>query len=126
VRDWHGGGRRRREDVAGLKNVVAWATDPSIAENPCVPQVIEVPRFDLDARNVGDALALLRAVPTEFTKLVFWDPQFRQLLDEQRYGNEGINRGKRRKQLPAMSPKFIASCNAEIRRITVPSGYCCR
>jgi site-specific DNA-methyltransferase (adenine-specific) len=126
VRDWHGGGRRRREDVAGLKNVVAWETDPSIAGNPCVPQVLEVPRFDLDARNVGDALALLRAVPTEFTKLVFWDPQFRQLLDEQRYGNEGINRGKRRKQLPAMSPEFIASCDAEIRRITVPSGYCCR
>jgi site-specific DNA-methyltransferase (adenine-specific) len=57
---------------------------------------------------------------------VFWDPQFRQLLDKQRYGNEGINRGKRRKQLPAMSTEFIASCDAEIGRIIVPSGYCCR
>jgi site-specific DNA-methyltransferase (adenine-specific) len=86
----------------------------------------KVPSLELDRRNVGDALDLLRAVPTEFTKLVFWDPQFRQLLDEQRYGNEGINRGKRRKQLPAMSSEFIASRDAEIERITVPSGYCCR
>jgi site-specific DNA-methyltransferase (adenine-specific) len=126
VHDRYGGGHRRREDVAGLKNVVAWESDPSLAENPSVPEVPKVPRFDLDARNVGDALALLRDVPTEFTKLVFWDPQFRQLLDRQRYGNEGINRGKRRKQLPAMSPQFIASCDAEIGRILVPSGYCCR
>ena len=35
-------------------------------------------------------------------------------------------RGKRRKQLPAMSPEFIASCDAEIGRIIVQSGYCCR
>jgi hypothetical protein len=87
---------------------------------------VPVPRFDIDARNVGDALALLREVPTEFTKLVFWDPQFQQLLDKQHYGNEGLNRRKRRKQLPAMSADFIASCDAEIGRITLPSGYCCR
>jgi hypothetical protein len=107
------------------KNVVVWESDPSLVEKPSVPQMPKVPCFELDRRNVGDALDLLRAVPTEFTKLVFWDPQFRQLLDEQRYGNEGINWGKR-KQLPAMSWEFIASCDAEIGRITVPSGYCCR
>jgi site-specific DNA-methyltransferase (adenine-specific) len=126
VHDRHGDGHRRREDVAGLKNVVAWENDPSVAENPSVPQVPKVPRFDLDARNVGDALALLRAVPTEFTKLVFWDPQYRQLLDKQRFGNEGRNRGQRRKKLPAMSQEYITSCGAEIGRIMVPSGYCCR
>jgi site-specific DNA-methyltransferase (adenine-specific) len=121
--DRHGGGHRQREDVAGPKNAAAWQSDPSTAENP---SVLKVPRFDLDARNCGDALDLLRAVSTEITKLVFWDPQFRQLLEEQRYGNEGINRGKRRKQLPAMSPEFIASCDAEIGRILMSSGYCCR
>jgi site-specific DNA-methyltransferase (adenine-specific) len=117
---------RRREDVAGLKNVVAWESDPTLAEKSFVPQVLKVPHFDLDAANVGDALDLLRAVPTEFTKLVFWDPQYRQLLDEQRYGNEGINRGKRRKELSPMSREFISSCDAEIGRIIVQSGYCCR
>jgi site-specific DNA-methyltransferase (adenine-specific) len=111
---------RLREDVAGLKNVVALESDPSARHVP------KVPRFDLDAANVGDALDLLRAVPTEFTKLVFWDPQYRQLLDEQRYGNEGINRGKRRKELPPMSLEFISSCDAEIGRIIVQSGYCRR
>jgi hypothetical protein len=111
---------RRREDIAGLKNVVAWESDPSVRQVP------KVPHFDLDAANVGDALDLLRTIPIEFTKLVFWDPQFRQLLDEQRYGNEGINRGKRRMELPPMPSEFIASCDSEIGRIIVPSGYCFR
>jgi hypothetical protein len=44
-------------------------------ENP-VPEVPKVPRFDLDVRNVGDALALLRTVPTALIKLSFWDPQY--------------------------------------------------
>jgi hypothetical protein len=117
---------RLREDVAVLKNVAALESDPSVVGKPFGPQVPKVPRFDLDAANVGDALGLLRPVPAEFTKLVFWDPQFRQLLDEQRYGNEGIDRGKRRKELPPMSPEFISSCDAEIGRFIVQSGYCCR
>jgi site-specific DNA-methyltransferase (adenine-specific) len=124
VHDQHGDGHRRCEDVAGL-NVVAWESDPSIAENP-VPEVPKVPRFELDVRNVGDALALLRTVPTASIKLSFWDPQYRQLLTKLAYGNEGINRGQRRKKLPAMTPELIASCDAEIARITVPSGYVCR
>jgi hypothetical protein len=63
--DRHGGGHRRRQDVAGLKNVVAWVSDPSPAENPSAPQVPNVPCFDLHTCNVGDALDLLRDVPTE-------------------------------------------------------------
>ena len=124
--DRHGDGHRRREDVAGLKDVVAWESEPSIAENRSVPEVPKVPRFDLDARNVGDAWALLRTVPTASIKLSSWDPQYRQRLTKLAYGNEGMNRGQRRKQLPAMSPAYIASCDAEIGRIMAPPGYCCR
>ena len=100
--------------------------DPCVAANSSVPQVPKLPSFDLDVRNVGDALALLRTVPTASIKLSFWDPQYRQLLTKLSYGNEGMNRGQRRKNLPAMSPAYIASCDAEIRRIMAPSGYCCR
>jgi hypothetical protein len=78
------------------------------------------------ARNVGDALALLRTVPPASIKLSSWDPQYRQLLTKLAYGNEGMNRGQRRKQLSAVSPAYIASCDAEIGRIMAPSGYCCR
>ena len=124
--DRHGDGHRRREDVAGLKDVVAWESEPSIAENRSVPEVPKVPRFDLDARNVGDAWALLRTVPTASIKLSSWGPQYRQRLTKLAYGNEGMNRGQRRKQLPAMSPAYIASCDAEIGRIMAPPGYCCR
>jgi len=100
--------------------------DPCVAANSSVPQVPKLPSFDLDVRNVGDALALLRTVPTASIKLSSWDPQYRQRLTKLAYGNEGMNRGQRRKQLPAMSPAYIASCDAEIGRIMAPPGYCCR
>jgi hypothetical protein len=43
-----------------------------------------------DVRQRGDALALLRALPDACSPLVVFDPQYRALLDRQKYGNEGI------------------------------------
>jgi hypothetical protein len=37
----------------------------------------------------GDALALLQSLPDSCTPLAFFDPQFRELLVRQSYGNEG-------------------------------------
>jgi site-specific DNA-methyltransferase (adenine-specific) len=88
-----------------------------------IPRLTE---FVIDTENVRDALALLHAIPSESKKLVFWDPQYRQLLDQERYGNEGISRGRRRKTLPAMSQEYIAECDREIARGLAPSGYCAR
>jgi site-specific DNA-methyltransferase (adenine-specific) len=82
--------------------------------------------WPVDTKNVGDALALLRALSSESKKLVFWDAQYRQLLDQERYGNEGVSRGRRRKTLPAMSEEYIAEWGREIARGLVPSGYCAR
>jgi site-specific DNA-methyltransferase (adenine-specific) len=127
VRERNGVGRRRREDVAGLLDeVFALGNSPSIAEKPSPTQTLKSPRFRLDAANVGDALTLLRAIPSEFVKLVFWDAQSRQLLNQLHYGNEGVSRGRRRKKLPAMPQEYIAACDREIARIIVPSDYCCR
>jgi len=82
--------------------------------------------WPLDTKNVGDALELLRALPSESRNLVFWDAQYRQLLDQERYGNEGVSRGRRRKTFPAMSQEYITECDREIARGLVPSGYCAR
>jgi hypothetical protein len=50
----------------------------------------------------GDALTLLRALPDSCTKLVFFNPEYRGVLDHLQYGNEG-SRQRGRAGLPAMA-----------------------
>ena len=71
----------------------------------------------------GDALALLRSLPDGCTPLGFFDPQYRDNLDKQKYGNEGVNRQQRRCALPQMSRPYIDQCSREFARVLKPSGY---
>jgi hypothetical protein len=43
----------------------------------------------------GDALELLRSLSDSYSPLGFFDPQFRELLDRQKYGNEGTRQSTR-------------------------------
>jgi site-specific DNA-methyltransferase (adenine-specific) len=70
----------------------------------------------------GDALTLLRSLPDGCTPLVFFDPQYRGVLDKLRFGNEGA-RQKGRYKLPPMSSDYIDACGREVTRILRPSGY---
>jgi site-specific DNA-methyltransferase (adenine-specific) len=70
----------------------------------------------------GDALALLRSLPDGCTKLVFFDPQHRAVLDKLKFGNES-SRQRGRAELPAMSDDYIDSACLEIARVLRPSGY---
>jgi site-specific DNA-methyltransferase (adenine-specific) len=79
-------------------------------------------------RNVaqhGDALKLLRSLPDRCTPLVFFDPQYRGVLDKLKYGNEGA-RQRGRFNLPAMSADYIDACCGEAARVLWPSGYLLR
>jgi len=79
-------------------------------------------------RNVaqrGDSLALLRSLPDRCTPLVFFDPQYRGVLDKLKYGNEGA-RQRGRFNLPAMTGTYIDACCSEAARVLVPSGYLLR
>jgi site-specific DNA-methyltransferase (adenine-specific) len=83
----------------------------------------------LFARNVmqpGDALALLRSLPTGSAAMGVFDPQFRELLERQKYGNEGISRQSERAALPAMSASYIDEVILEFARVLRPSGYLMR
>jgi site-specific DNA-methyltransferase (adenine-specific) len=76
-------------------------------------------------RNVpqsGDALALLGSLSDCCTPLVFFDPQYRGVLDKLKYGNEGApQRG--RFSLPPMTSDYIDACCREAARVLMPSGY---
>jgi site-specific DNA-methyltransferase (adenine-specific) len=73
----------------------------------------------------GDGLELLRSLPGGCTPLIFFDPQYRGVLDKLDYGNEGA-RQKGRFALPAMTEDYIDLCCQEAARVLVPSGYLLR
>lgn len=70
-----------------------------------------------------DGVELLNALESELTKVVFFDPQYRGVLDKLSYGNEGKQRGKERSSLTQMSEEVIQEFLKEIERVLKPSGY---
>jgi len=115
------------EDVAATRDTVA----QSQRERPSVfghsrelqqPDVSLPTGIALNAPNVCDGLTLLRQLEHESFPLCVFDPQYRGVLDKQRYGNEG-SRQKHRSLLPQMREKTIISFIREIDRILMPSGH---
>ncbi len=75
-----------------------------------------------NVRQCGDSLALLQSLPNCCTPLIFFDPQYRGVLDKLQYGNEGA-RQRGRFKLPAMTSDYIDACCREAARVLKPSGY---
>jgi site-specific DNA-methyltransferase (adenine-specific) len=86
------------------------------------PPVMVPAGFLLDQRNVGDGLVLLRALDPASYPLCIFDPQYRGVLDRQKYGNEGA-RQQERSVLPQMSEEQIATFITEIGQVLMPSGH---
>lgn len=70
-----------------------------------------------------DGLKMLKLLPDKSIPLVFFDPQYRSVMDKQNYGNEGENRGKKRSELPQMTNSLIGKFILEIERVLIPSGH---
>lgn len=77
----------------------------------------------LNQRNQMNGLYLLDLLDGSSVKVVFFDPQYRGILDKMSYGNEGKNRGKERSSLPQMSEETIKDFLAKIERILKSNGY---
>ena len=77
----------------------------------------------LNQRHQADGLHLLRQLPEASLPLCFFDPQYRGVLDQLQYGNEGQTRGARRSGLPQMSIDVIRQFLTEIARVLIPSGH---
>ena len=74
--------------------------------------------------NKIDGIDLLKGIEDRSVAAVFFDPQYRGLLDFLNYGNEGEGRGKARCDLPQMTEEQIISFIKEIDRVLRPSGHC--
>lgn len=77
----------------------------------------------LDAPQKMDGLKLLKKLDKDSIPLVFFDPQYRSILDKQKYGNEGKGRQKSRSELPQMTNATIKKFLLEIERVLIPSGH---
>ena len=86
------------------------------------PKVSLPRRFVANARNQADGLELLRALRPDSFPLCVFDPQYRGVLDKQKYGNEG-SRQKKRSILPQMHEAQIIAFIGEIDKALMPSGH---
>jgi site-specific DNA-methyltransferase (adenine-specific) len=87
------------------------------------PTFIPPKGLKLDVRQKMDGLKMLKMLPDNSVSVVFFDPQYRSVLDKQNYGNEGTQRGKKRTELPQMDNKLIQNFLKEISRVLIPSGH---
>jgi len=84
---------------------------------------IEAKGLKLNKRLKMDGLKMLKILEKESMPLVFFDPQYRSILEKQKYGNEGKKRGKKRSELPQMNDKVIKKFLKEIERVLISSGH---
>ena len=77
----------------------------------------------LNQTNKYNGIELLKELNGNSIPVCFFDPQYRGILDKMQYGNEGINRGKKRSSLLQMNDDIIREFIERITHILVPSGH---
>ena len=83
----------------------------------------ELPKsFVRNRRIKAEGSAFLAKLPAAHFPLVFFDPQYRGVLDHQAYGNEGA-RQRARAQLEQMDDAMIGGFFYEIDRVLIASGH---
>lgn len=75
-----------------------------------------------DKKLEMDGRVLLRKLPDGSVRLVFFDPQYRGVMEHLQYGNEGA-RQKGRASLVQMPEEVIAEFVQEIDRVLAPTGH---
>lgn len=73
--------------------------------------------------NLIDGLTLLKNINKSVITAVFFDPQYRGIMEKMKYGNEGDGRQKERAELSQMSEELIQQFVEEIDRVLIASGH---
>ena len=86
------------------------------------PRLLPIEGVEINTRQTMDGLKLLNKLSTDSIPLIFFDPQYRSVLDKQKYGNEG-HRQKGRSNLEQMTDEQIHTFMREIDRVLLPTGH---
>ena len=81
------------------------------------------PPLELNVRHRMDGLDLMGTLADDSVPAVFFDPQYRGVLDKLAYGNEGKARGRAKASLVQMTEPVILQFLSEIARVLRPSGH---
>ena len=109
---------------ATLSRIIAEYRQGKDVEQKLREDVLKDPNtYNFNGENVSDGLTLLKCIKNDKIATVFFDPQYRHVLDYLRYGNEGSGRQKQRSHLPQMTNEQISAMIFEISRVIKPSGY---
>src|SRR5215208_5392823 len=79
-------------------------------------------KFPFNSKIKMDGLTLLKSLENNSVSVVFFDPQYRGVLDKMNYGNEG-ERQIERSKLIQMNERKIISFVREVNRVLKPSGH---
>lgn len=114
-----------RINIAPIDDVFASATANvfSSVRKIKAPSVQLAEHLKPNSRIKMDGIEFLSQLSSSSFPVVFFDPQYRGILDKMKYGNEGKSRGRERSQLPQMSEAVIKEFIGEIARILIPSGH---
>jgi len=92
----------------------------------CLLESISIEQFKRDGitetKYKMDGILFLKKFPKNSIPCVFFDPQYRGILDKMDYGNEG-ERQKARAGLEQMDESTILEFVRQIDRVLVPSGH---
>ena len=87
------------------------------------PEIKLSSELKLNSMLEMDGLEFLSMLPGISFPVVFFDPQYRGILDKMSYGNEVKQRGKRRSSLLQMTEQKIKEFIVGIDKILMPSGH---
>ena len=86
-------------------------------------EILRSNTYKMNKKNLADGIDLLGDINDCSIATVFFDPQYRGLLDKLKYGNEGKQRGKARSNLTQMDEDTIKKFIVEINRVLQASGH---
>ncbi|CAG8497737.1 29282_t:CDS:2 [Gigaspora margarita] len=122
--------QQRKDELARIRNELLTLIIKCISEkyylNQEVNQLSTIFKennktFSFNSQLKMDGLTLLQSLENNSVSVVFFDPQYRGILDKMNYGNEG-ERQIERSKLIQMDEKKIISFVREINRVLKPSG----
>lgn len=116
-------GKSFEEVVEDVANYTPKTTTVFSGKRDIIQPPFTVKGLKMDERQKMDGLTFLEKLDKNSIPLVFFDPQYRTILDRQGYGNEGKGRQTARSELPQMDEKMIKKFLAEIERVLIPSGH---
>lgn len=109
------------EDLEVQKEVSVYSKDRK-APSPSGRSLFKKDNYSINKPNAANGLDLLDHINDSVITAVFFDPQYRGIMDKMKYGNEG-ERQKERAMLEQMTDATIIQFISEINRVLVVSGH---